>query len=540
MPQFPHQPEKPEAKPNPDLSHESNGQVAAKEKEPIKFKLAQPTAPVSRVRIKGAPPKSSSTKNPFKDDGLFEDKESLARFRDDFGRPLILTIAAIAAVFLIYRLSVPTDQTAVMNETLAPLYAQADQFDATQAASPEEFQSRIELADQLIGFTKEVEAVDRGAELKLRTLTTLNSIALERQNIQTESLDLLEATSRQFINSRNKKVSNYAKLGLTLIRVGRYLESPDKAYFPEILDQFKLVSSFATDDIVSAKNLLRVADAFSSSSFSDEAAQFYRAVNVACSASHNEEIAAIGGEARSRVSGSDSVLEELNQILAEAKESKKFPLQIVRNKIAENTREDTVSGGKLESILDFCEQLLQQDAVPPARKILDDIASSIYLISAGIERDSIKKRYDNIQTIVKHFGEAFEFEGLYSVEGRPISQSSLQRKPKLVLFWSPENAKSIKLINRLSDSYLQFVQRKIQVVAIATITDNVDDRNKILDMSNQTRGIEFLTLVKGDSESQAFSSRYPIPKVPFWMLLDQNDRIRGFNTSPAFIRLNVD
>ena len=540
MPQFPIQPSKTEGHPQDSTAPDPIHAEVEQEKKPIKFKSAQPAKPVTRVRINGAPKTRITTRNPFKDERLFDDKDSLIKFRDEIGRPLVLTIGAIALVTVIYWYSRPAEDQTMINEKLAPLLAQADEFDAQTATSSEQFQSRIELADQLIGFTTETSAADRGAELKLRTLAQWNINDLKLSSSAPESMDLLESTSRQFINSRNKNVSNYAKLGLTLIRVIGYLESPDPSYFPEILSQFELVANFASDDELAARSLMDIATAFASKGFEDEAAQYFHAINVTCSNSHNQAIATIGLDARGKISDSEPIAQELKSMLEGIETISEFPLDAIRERIRQSTSVEKISAGKMESILDFVEYLIQRNAILQTQTILADISTPIYRLPEGIERRTIKKRFDDIQTIVKQFEQVFNFEGLYSVEGRPISQSSLQRRAKMVVFWSPENSKSVDLLDKLSDNFLKFANRKIQLIAVVNISDNVDDRNKILELSNQSQGIDFLTLVKGDVNSQALLSRYPITKIPSWILLDPDDKIRGLNISPPFIQLNVE
>ena len=539
MPQFPIQPPKQNEQPDDSASPQSNGQTkAGKDKAPLKFKSAQPAGPVTRVRLKDVPKSKHPKKSPFKDEGLFEDKDSLAKFRDDVGRPLVLTLGAIALVACIYWFSTSKDDPNAINEKLEALLAQADQVEEDSLINSEQYQTRIELADQLIGFTKETSAVDRGATLKLKTLTQLMTDNLKRSTPDSDNQELLESTSRQFINSRNKLVANYAKLGLTLIRANKYLELPQPSYFGEILARFRSVANSSKEDSVAAQNLLDVADLYANRGLKDESEDFYQAINFACSTSHDQTIAAIGQKAKSKIASGDSLADELKQLLEGVKNSKDFPLEAVRAKIAENTSKEKINATRMTAILDFVDFLMQQNAIPQVNLILEDISNSILGMDAGVQRDTVKRRLDNFNTLVSQFGQTFKFDGLFSVEGRPITQASLKQHAKFVVFWSPDNSKSVEVVNQLSRNYKEFKQRNIQLIAVADISQDAEDKNKILEMSNNTKGMEFLTIVKGNSQSQALYSRYPIPSVPYWILLDPDDKIRGFKTLPRFIRLD--
>lgn len=539
MPQFPIQPPKPDEQSDNNPSSLKTDGNAVREKPPIKFKTAQPAGPVARVRIKDASKSSTSRKSPFKDDGLFEDKDSLTKFRDDVGRPLILTLAAIALVAFIYWFSTSGDDQKSIDEKLQSLLAQAEELQQETATTPDQYQTRIELADQLIGLNKETTAVDQGATIKLKTLTRWMTENLLQSNTDPEIQNQLEATSRQFINSRNKQVSHYAKLGVTLIRASNYLESPEPSYFREIVARFQSVANLSKDDVIAASTLMDIAKIFEERGFETESSDFYQAVNYACSNSHDQVIAQIGLEAKSKLASFDSLADDLKMMLDGVKNSKDFPLEAIRKKIKDNTSKENINAARMTSILDFVEFLLHQNAIPQIKLIMDDLSDVIDEVAEGIQRDTIKSRYDDISTLVTQFGQTFNFDGLYSAEGRPISQASLQQKAKFVVFWSPDNSKSFDLVKQLSRNHLEFKQRNIQVIAIANVSDDAAERNKILELSNETKGIDFLTLAKGNSQSQAMFSRYPIPGIPYWILLDPDDKIRGFKTTPRFLQLDT-
>ena len=50
-------------------------------------------------------------------------------------------------------------------------------------------------------------------------------------------------------------------------------------------------------------------------------------------------------------------------------------------------------------------------------------------------------------------------------------------------------------------------------------------------MSNNTRGIEFLTLRLENTNSQAFINRMPVPKLPYWIVLNNNDVVVALNAN---------
>ena len=68
------------------------------------------------------------------------------------------------------------------------------------------------------------------------------------------------------------------------------------------------------------------------------------------------------------------------------------------------------------------------------------------------------------------------------------------------------------------------------MIAIATVGGE-SDQQKVVNMSNNTKGILFLTLQQGRTESQSFITRTPIPKLPYWMLLDRQNKVQALNVS---------
>ena len=536
MPQFPYEKNSEEPKQVQDAP-KSNGakdQTAAAAKKPkrtpVQFKKAESKGPVTRVRVKGkSRSKTSKTKSPFKDLGVLEDTESLIQFRDDFGKPVAFTILAAGIVALIFWMSTTGENSSNSIDKINPIFAEADALESETASANtprlELYKKKLDVAERLLEFSDEPSAQERGAALKLKTLTQWLADEINTGTDNPEITGSLENSAREFINSRNKDVASYSKIGLTLIRARNYLANPNIKFFPEILDQFTLVSSFAASDLPSAQNLMKLAQTFQKEGLSEEASKLYRAINLKCSTSENQDIANIGMQARSQLNSSTAVLEDLMSLI---KPKQKVELTPLKKKINQYINAESVSAGNLESVLDFIEFLNRRNSILASKGLLDQLENSIYLLDSGFERDAIKQRFDSIKKRVDQFGQTFSFDGLYSVEGRPISRASLQHKQKLIVFWSPKNSKSVELLEKISTKQVRFESLGVQVVAIANI-DEAGASEPILKMSNSTKGIEFLTVINGDARSRAFKSRFPIPQRPYWVILDDNDRIRGLH-----------
>jgi hypothetical protein len=399
-----------------------------KPKKSIKFKSIEPKGPVVRKRINEtevAPvAKSSRKKHPFEEGNIFEDPEALIRFRDNFGRPFALTVAAVAIVSFIYWFSSPASRTTKFEQKIDPLLAQADELESQslEKADPDsqQLKKQIEVANKLLEFSSESIALDRGAELKLMALATWATTNL-KNNIQDDELQAnLEDTSREFISSRNRTVSNHAKIGLTINRVRDYLNDPQAKSFSDILQRFKLVGSFASGDQTSAKNLLNIAHVFSAKGLKEEAQDLYRVVSLFCSTSQNANISGIGIEARQRLVSSNSVYDRLKSMVSEVGTT---DLESIRKTINENTQSDTISTAGMESILRFLEYLVEKNAISATQTLLNDLSQSTYLLPSGIQRESIQKKYQDLSQRVNSVGRTFDFVGLFSVEGRPISKT---------------------------------------------------------------------------------------------------------------------
>ena len=506
--------------------------------EPLKFKpTGELKGPVTRIKLDPSErPKSSksSRKSPFRDRGLLDDTDSLLQMRNSIGKPIVYTLLAIGLVYLIFIFSRPTDETAKMEKELRPLLTQADQMLADVGSiDSDELKKRIEFADQLSEFKDSQEALDHSSELKLRSLTTLDALNIEKQITDEDIKNLMEANSREFINSRNKTVSNLSKVGLMLIRVHGYLDAPNEKFFPELLDQFKLISNFAREDLPTARNLFRVANAFEARQLADESSQLFRSINLACAASPNQDITAVATEARGKLSTTTSTLfDDLKKMISTGE---KIKIDQVQTKIKENLTEETISASAVEAVLDFLDLLVQKNAVNAVNILMPDVSSSIYNLPLGFERDTVKQRLDNSTKRMEQIGKTFTFNGLFSVEGRPISRTSFAKRPKLVVFWSPENSKSMDLLNRLSDKTKEFLARKVKIIAISTVEDSRADRERVLDIANKIQGIEFYTLIKERTQSQAFASRFPVPKLPYWILLSEEDETLALNTPPGIV-----
>lgn len=505
--------------------------------EPLKFKpTGELKGPVTRVKLDRTTRPKGSKKSPFKDRGLLDDTDSLVQLRESLGKPIAYTLLALTLVYLIYFFSRPVDESAKLEESVRPLITQADQMLVEQEATDVEvMKTRIALSDQLLEFKNSTEAVDKGSELKLRSLTTWDTLNIANQRQDADTTTLMEENSREFINSRNKKVSNLSKVGLMLIRVHKYLEAPNARFFPELLDQFKLIANFAREDLPTARNLLRVAGAFESRSLADESNKLYHAINLTCSTSTEQNISAIANEARSKLVTTTTLYDDLTKMISSGE---KIKIDSVRTKINENLTEQTISVSNAEAALDFMDLLTQRNATPAVKFLMEDFSQSVYNLPAGIERDAIKKRYDDSRKRIELVEKVFRFDGVYSVEGRPISRSSFDKQPKMIVFWSPDNSKSIKLLERLSEKTKEFIQRKVKIIAISAIDDTRQSKDRVVEIANDSRGIEFYTLIKDRTPSQAFLGRFPLPKLPYWILLSEDDKVRALDVPPGIIKID--
>ena len=254
-------------------------------------------------------------------------------------------------------------------------------------------------------FKESDEAQHRGAELKLRSLTNWDVRNIESSVRDDEIRDQIQNASRSFINSRNKKVSNLARVGLMLARVHKYVDSPNEKFFPELLDQYKLVSNFARDDLPTAQNLFKIASSFESRELKDESAQLFRAISLACSTSQKEEITALAADAKERVTGTSGLLDELKALLAD---DKKVEIETVREKISSSLSEGSISVSSMEAALDFLDLLVQKNAAKVTAQLMPDIGAAVYLLPPGIERDAIKQRFDDAQKRVGLIDKVFE------------------------------------------------------------------------------------------------------------------------------------
>ena len=547
MPQFPFEPDRKHSNPLGNYSGKiveppaativepTKKAVSPKEPvEPIKFRTSgELKGPVTRVKLDPSDRPRSKKKSPFRDRGLLDDTDSLVQLRNSFGKPIVYTLLAVALVYLIYMFSRPSNEAAKAEEELRPLVTQANHMLAdSDIDNKDNLKKRIAFADRLQKYRSSQEATDLSSELKLRSLTTLDAINLANQLETGETKSQMETQSRASINSQNKTVANLAKVGLMQVRVHSYLDTPNKRFFPELLDQFKLVSSFAREDLSTARNLLRVATAFESRQLIEESNQLFRAVNLTCSASPNQNIAAVANEARGKLATTTTLFADLKKMISTGE---KIEIAAVSTKINGSLSKDTISVSAVEAVLDFFELLVQRNAVNALNVLMPDVSKAIYDLPGGIERDAVRERFDGTKKRLAQVGEVFQFNGLYSIEGRPISRTNFDKQRKMILFWSPDNSKSLDLLQRISVKAEEFAKQRVKIIAITTIEDNQASRNRVVDIANEHGGIEFYTLIKGRMPSQAFASRFPLPKIPYWLLLTEDDRPRALNVPPGII-----
>ena len=154
------------------------------------------------------------------------------------------------------------------------------------------------------------------------------------------------------------------------------------------------------------------------------------------------------------------------------------------------------------------------------------------MITDNEGRGKIRAMYYSAKKRLDIFGEEFNYDGLFDVDGKTAVDGS-SRKLKLMVFWSPGSRVSIELIRQIDRLKDEFNARRVKVIAVCK-TQDAATREQLREISAENQSIEFCQLKTDDRSSDQFIARFPVRKYPYLLMLSADNQVVGINVDPVF------
>ena len=259
---------------------------------------------------------------------------------------------------------------------------------------------------------------------------------------------------------------------------------------------------------------------------SDIVLQLAQSSTSASPSSDNSSPAAIPRTERRATKGSEKT-ESDNNLAAKQK------LELLLQRIRDEVQIQNVTTSTLESAVAFSNTLIEKNSISFARSLLDEVSNAVYLVADGEQRNQVRDKYYSARKRLDSFGRPFAVRGLFQMDGNAADLSRETRELKLVVFWSFDSPVSQSLLEQIERIQAEFASRRIKVFAICEADDS-DAMAHLRAKTAEHPSIQFLHWKSGNRASKQFSSRFPVPRYPYLLMLSADNKVVGINVDPVF------
>ena len=142
---------------------------------------------------------------------------------------------------------------------------------------------------------------------------------------------------------------------------------------------------------------------------------------------------------------------------------------------------------------------------------------------------SMSKPLKDLQLRIGQIDNVMDLSGLTAISSGE-NFDPIDGKVRLLVFWSPDQPSSVRFISSL---YGQSWKQDIEVVAICA-KSSVSDNQLLEKFAREMAGFEFVEL-----EPDQPLATYPVPRLPYLLLLDKNGRLTATNPDPRDLNQQI-
>lgn len=387
---------------------------------------------------------------------------------------------------------------------------------------------RVQLTDKMLELKDDPQAKNFGTIAKLRALSQWDFINVTNDFDDEVTRFQLEELANSKLEDENPEVRSSAQISQMLVGLNDFARAPEDHDFQDTHERLKKTASLAANDLVAAGLLFRCAELLNIKGLQKESAAAYKLLSDAFAESEVPAIQSMAVNAKKQYL---AVEFDLNDIPNNLDVDRAGSLAIIRDRIDAILDQGRIGAEEVEAVVRLIELLLGRNEIDEVREQLPKVAEHV----AALDRDpnNMKQKYNDILGQSKAFGKPFDFSGLRSVADQPIDTTSIVKSVRIVLFWSPEDPKSVERVSSLNIQGRYYKRIGVDLTTIyldkGSAPANLEFKNLALDMPQ----ITFYRLPVNDDEGKEFLKRFPVTKTPSVVLLDVEGNIQGVNP-PAF------
>jgi len=162
---------------------------------------------------------------------------------------------------------------------------------------------------------------------------------------------------------------------------------------------------------------------------------------------------------------------------------------------------------------------------------------------AALEVDSgnAKQIYHCLKTQASNVGKRLDLSGLMDAVGNPYRPKAFDQNVKMLMFWSTNDEKSLASLTSMHRNI--GAMQNLSVTPLAIFVDDGSSSQNEAEFQKHVKDlprIDFYRVDRNTAKGKAFHENCPVPRFPFILLLDDQNRLHAINPEVKRLRSEIE
>jgi hypothetical protein len=385
---------------------------------------------------------------------------------------------------------------------------------------------RLKIADQLLKKKEDAVAQKHGTIFKLEALQIKASHSdAEQLGLEGAKRELLEFAEAN-IGHKDNEVAKLALVAIMADNVQSFLSPFNPASFTTAFRSCQRTAERFPDDHEIAQAIYQIGmltrQVQRQESFSID---FFGLVFDIYSKSETSQCRLVADKSFEQILSPNQSLADLTNRVLEDQLSAKDEME---KRIQFSLKKPELSEEEFKLIFILAEALLRANHRDSVRRAIAFVEANLDENPGNKAAESARLLLSQINTRLDNLDKPFSFVGLQPIDRKDTDSGLSDPKFRLLFYWSPEEQKSRQKLSAVL-LLLKDFQDDIEVVAIQTTEGQQSDDATVEQSPSEGRHMKFFKVDPAAAEGKSFLARFPVPEVPYILILDENNMIRGVN-----------
>lgn len=404
--------------------------------------------------------------------------------------------------------------------------------DGVLAVKLEAIDKRLRIADRLMEMTSDPDAYRYGLKSKVSVLAL--AYTLDRTNhLGDETLrKQFEEYAQKAIDDEDPSVQLEGHVSMALVLTHDFLKEPDAGSdtFEKLVEHYTAALQRADNDAEKAHNLYTIAVLVRGAERTPQAVQLFRLVYEAFKDSTNPVVHKVSENAYDQYVFTEY---DLAPLILKIQDGDRQAMEDFRQRIQKMVEDRKLTDKGFERLFAMLEAVMQTGQIEEALSLMKFIRDTIPAAATVENREATEQKIDQMIRRAEMYGRVMDLNGLVDVDGRPMDPKIFDGRATVLLYWAPNNQYAVRRVGELFNFANAYQDKPVRFLAVyPEYQPNEEVDEDIREFVKQAKILTFAKAQAATDSGKAFLEQFPIPFVPYILVLDGNQQVRGINPSP--------